>query len=471
MTTEKDDAGGGTSSLPEISWTASEAAASWRRILDGTVGSKRSNFVRAATELLRLAESKQPPERQAIVDLLAGMGMAAGLDVDVVQAIMSDATTAPHDSSPPPLTADDLKEHHTPEPAPPDFVDPTAWAGKTIPRRKWLVSGRLPREHVSLLAGDGAAGKTTITLQLVVATVRGLAWLGALIEEPGPAIFFTAEEDEGEIHRRLAQIVEHHVIGFGDLAGVHLLCMPGADCVLGVPDHAGLVKPTALFASMLVAATKMRPALIAIEAAADVFAGNENDRSQVRQFIGLLRRLAIDSGAAVLLIAHPSLSGLASGSGTSGSTAWSNSVRSRLYFATPKNADSGDSDPDVRELTVKKSNYGRAGEVVRLRWAHGVFVADDGGSTLERVAAEAAVEAAYLDCLDAAHASERQVGPYAGKAYAPALFQKMPQANGHRVKALAAAQERLFNSGGIQLVKVGPPSKALDRIVRTPVLL
>jgi len=457
MTTEKDDAGGtSTDSVPEISWAASEAVASWRRILDCTVGDKRSNFVRAAIELLRLAETKQPSERQAIVDLLAGMGREAGLDVDDVQKIMSDATTAPH---------------HAPEPAPLDFVDPTAWAGKTIPRRKWLVSGRLPREHVTMLTGDGAAGKTTITLQLVVATVRGIDWFGALIDEPGPAVFVTAEEDRDEIHRRLAQIVEHHVIGFGDLAGAHLLCLPGADAVLGAPDRAGIIRPTPLFGSLLAAAANMRPALIAIEAAADVFAGNENDRSQVRQFIGLLRRLAIDSGAAVLLIAHPSLSGLSSGSGTSGSTAWSNSVRSRLYFATPKNAEGGNGDADVRQLEVKKSNYGPAGEVVRLRWARGVFVAGDGGSTLERVAAEAAVEAAYLNCLDAAHASGRDVGPRPGKAYAPALFQNMPHANGHGRKALAAAQERLFNSGRIQVVKIGPPSKALDRIVRTPALL
>ena len=47
---------------------------------------------------------------------------------------------------------------------------------------------------------------------------------------------------------------------------------------------------------------RSRPSLIAIEAAADVFAGNENDRAQARQFVALLRQLAIGSDAAVLLI-------------------------------------------------------------------------------------------------------------------------------------------------------------------------
>jgi RecA-family ATPase len=267
------------------------------------------------------------------------------------------------------------------------------------------------------------------------------------------------------MHRRLAAIVEHHNIRFRDLAGLHFLCMPGGNAVLGAPDRSGVIQPTPLFRRLCAAAATFQPSLIVLEAAADVFAGNENDRAQVRQFVALLRHPAIDTGAAVLLIAHPSLSGLASGSGTSGSTAWNNSVRSRLYFTGAKKVDD-DAESDIRELKVMKSNYGPAGEIVRLRWQRGVFVPEGGPGMFERIAAEAAVEQAYLDCLDATHGSGRQVGPYTGKAYAPAIFAQMPQAKGYRAKALATAQERLFNAGRIEVRKVGPPSKALDRIFR-----
>jgi RecA-family ATPase len=40
----------------------------------------------------------------------------------------------------------------------------------------------------------------------------------------------------------------------------------------------------------------------------------------------MLRGLAINYQHATLMLAHPSLAGMASGSGSSGSTGWSNSV-------------------------------------------------------------------------------------------------------------------------------------------------
>jgi hypothetical protein len=51
-------------------------------------------------------------------------------------------------------------------------------------------------------------------------------WLGAMIEEPGPALFFTGEEEEDEIHRRIARDLEHRGLEFSALRRFHYLCMP-----------------------------------------------------------------------------------------------------------------------------------------------------------------------------------------------------------------------------------------------------
>ena len=47
--------------------------------------------------------------------------------------------------------------------------------------------------------------------------------------------------------------------------------------------------------------------MIGIASSADVFAGNEIDRSQVRQLVRMLTRIAIVSNGGVMLITHPSL--------------------------------------------------------------------------------------------------------------------------------------------------------------------
>jgi RecA-family ATPase len=351
-------------------------------------------------------------------------------------------------------------------PRPIAFINPAQWHGQDVPRRKWLVPHRIPLANVTMVSGDGASGKTTIALQLVVATVRGTDWLGSMVDHPGPAVFMTAEEDEDELHRRLDAIAMHTKTDLRDLDQLHLLPLPSQDPVLGAPDKAGLIAPTPLFESLLSTCTKLRPSLIAIEAAADVFAGNENDRTQVRAFIGLLRRLAIASGAAVLLVTHPSLTGLTSGTGTSGSTAWNNSVRSRLYFAGAKPRDGDETDSDVRELKVMKSNYGPPGEVVRLRWQSGVFVPEGGIAPVQQAAAEADADRTYLDCLDAATGQGMVAYPLPGRGYAPKMFAGMPQACGLSWRALDAAQRRLLASGRIWAEPFGPPSRGARRIAR-----
>src|SRR5712691_6545615 len=79
------------------------------------------------------------------------------------------------------------------------FIDAASWQDADIPPRRWLAHNRIPIRNVTLLSGDGAAGKTTIALQLCVGTVRTGDWLGAVIDERGIALFITAEEDDDEV--------------------------------------------------------------------------------------------------------------------------------------------------------------------------------------------------------------------------------------------------------------------------------
>jgi RecA-family ATPase len=354
------------------------------------------------------------------------------------------------------------------------FLDPRGWQDQPVPERQWVVTSRIPRAQVTLLSGDGAAGKTTIAQQLLVAVaLRREDWLGGIIAAAGPVIFISGEETDEDTHIRFAPICEYFGVQFRDLENIKLLCLPDAagldvDLVLGRANKANKVQPTMLFKRLVRDARTIRPVLIVIESLADVFDGMENDRGQARQFIALLRRLAIVSGAAVLLLSHPSLTGMNTGSGLSGSTHWSNAVRSRLYLRGLK-ADDDDS-IDQRELEVMKVNHARPGEKVRLRYRRGVFVLDGSPSALERNAAEQRIDEVFLRCLDTrttqgintSHAPQ-------GRNYAPTMFARMPEAGGLRRAAFQMALERLLSAGRIRVETSGPESKQRSKLVRVKV--
>jgi RecA-family ATPase len=245
--------------------------------------------------------------------------------------------------------------------------------------------------------------------------------------------------------------------------------LAGQDAVMGAPEgKAALIAPTAVFRSLVALVERIKPCLVVLDALADVYGGEENARAEARQFIGLLRGLAIRNDLAVVLIAHPSLSGMASGSGTSGSTAWSNSVRARLYLERIVDESNREIDPDLRVLPVKKSNYGPVGLEMRLRWQNGAFILHDNPGGFDKLAADAKAERVFLDLLAAFESQGRDVSPKPSQTYAPSVFEKHPNAEGITKRGFAAAMERLLSAGRILVETVGPPSRQYKRLTLAP---
>jgi RecA-family ATPase len=324
---------------------------------------------------------------------------------------------------------------------------------------------------VTLLSGDGGVGKSLLAMQLAVAAATGRAWLGRPLDEHGPALFLTAEDDEGELHRRLWDVARAEGLTWADLADLRPVSCAGKDALLATLESGGVLRPTALFDAIDESAGEHAPRLLILDTLADLFPGDENNRAQARQFIGMLRGLAIRHECAVVLLSHPSLSGLNSGSGTSGSTAWSNSVRARLFLERVTYRDGLtviEDDKDRRVLRSMKSNYSQRGAELSMRWQDGVFVAEAAPEGLDRKAAEAKAERVFLRLLDEFAAEGRTVKSARAAKYAPKEFAASGRAEGLSKEALHAAMERLFAKG--EIVEVmggdGPPSRHTARIVR-----
>jgi RecA-family ATPase len=219
------------------------------------------------------------------------------------------------------------------------------------------------------------------------------------------------------------------------------------------------MQPTPTFLRLEQAVLDVRPRLVCVEAAGDVFGGDENKRPQVRGFIGMLRGLSIRGRTAVVLLQHPSQSGLASGTGTSGSTHWNNSCRSRMYLSTVKADTETELDRDLRKLEVMKANYGPAGEIIKLRWKEGVFILEEAASALDKLARNAMVDEAFLRLMRRLLDQKQQLGPNKGPTYAPAKLAQHEEASGISNKEFERAMQRLIDAGKIHIVTTGSPSR------------
>ena len=87
-------------------------------------------------------------------------------------------------------------------------------------------------------------------------------------------LIVTAEDDEEEIHRRLAAIAKGLTVELSDLADLHIVPLAGQDAVMGAPEgKAALIAPTTVFRGLLALVERIRPRLVVLDALADVYAG------------------------------------------------------------------------------------------------------------------------------------------------------------------------------------------------------
>jgi RecA-family ATPase len=388
----------------------------------------------------------EPPPHMEIPEIADGEP-----DLEPVNGASIAATAQSQDEPPPPIL-------------PFETFDASQWEGVPIEPRRWIAHNRIPVGEPGIMSGDGGTGKTKLALQLAAAIPAGLRdWVGGVVDAEGQVIVMSAEEKLKEMHRRTLDVIESRGLSFGDLrGGLHFIC-DHDNAVLGAVDRNGIVQPTMSLLRLEKTVAAIRPALVIIENAADVYSGNESDRPNVTRFMrSLLGRLTVPCESTVMLIQHPSVSGLNDGTGRSGSTGWNNAGRWRTNFTKIKDDADG-----LRQLEIVKNNYGPDGEKIRLRWERGVFVPESAATSPYREAADREVDELFLRLLEQRNAQGRPVTPNKAAGFAPKELAAMPGAEGFTPAALANAMERLLAANRVTVETFGPPSKQRQRLVAT----
>jgi hypothetical protein len=310
------------------------------------------------------------------------------------------------------------------------------------PLRRWIVEDWIVEGVVNSLYGSGGIGKTLIAQQLAYCLALPTPFLGIDVEHK-TSFCVLCEDDINELHRRHDAIKAGlgHPYDNPFKGNVTVWPRVGLDNLLVTWDHQNRPCLTQQFREIWIEVLKKRPDLLVLDTLADVYGGNEIVRVQVNHFIktvlGRLILQAKDAGftLTVLLLAHPSMAGEASGTGMSGSTAWENAVRARLYMLRPKEGHF-----DERELVRAKANYSASGEdtVLRMIYQSGFFVPAIGA---EEIALQSAKE--HL----------RQIVAAAWGARKPYVSKKGHKRNLHTA-GLAALQARgVKKETGLQAIR------------------
>lgn len=243
-----------------------------------------------------------------------------------------------------------------------DLISVTDLLKMPVPDRLWTLGDWIPHKQVTLLYGDGGSGKTDLLIQLTVLASMGLSFMGMPMTRRR-VLFISAEDEMPELHFRIARTCRALGCDGENIKVTTLVELEDTELVS--PDIGGKIKPTALMDRVVSACQGFD--MVIMDPVADLFGGNEVDKRQVRGFIQIIRkRIAFEMASTVIIAAHPSETGMKSGKGTSGSVAWSNSVKARLYFEK-----AGD---DVMRLSLAKANRAKAGAEILMKWVNGIFL-------------------------------------------------------------------------------------------------
>ena len=264
------------------------------------------------------------------------------------------------------------------------------WQDISESQREWIIPNWLPANTVTMLTGQGGAGKSWLTLQALCQIACGFpdAYLNPDYEirkkadyddseasESKHIIFATYEDEPAEIKRRLHALAS----GFQWIQTslekikkhIHIVDMRSVGSVWGP----GIGTHISVMGDLLPAGEAIRylseqkeARLLVIDPLSGAFGGNENDRTAVYDFVSSFRGWCDAVGCAILIIGHLPKSPEGRAAGFSGSTAWEASVRCMWMLTKVSESEKKKGDEkNYWALHHTKSNYARLQAEIPLR--------------------------------------------------------------------------------------------------------
>lgn len=209
--------------------------------------------------------------------------------------------------------------------------------------QKWLVPDMVPLGTLTIFAGKGGEGKSTMALDIAARLSHGQ--LEGDITAPASTLILSVEDGWGTIMvpRLTAAGADISRVGKFDIDSIVVDTGEAFETKAALPIDISGIRDQVVEHGVK---------LIILDPANSFMEGDTNKVLDVRRAFEPVSRLAQDTDVAVILIAHFGKGGGSMSDKLSGSHAWRDLARSYWAFAT-------DEDTGKRVFTQDKSNYGK----------------------------------------------------------------------------------------------------------------
>jgi RecA-family ATPase len=280
-------------------------------------------------------------------------------------------------------------------------------------------------------------------------------------------LYLAAEDGKKQLQRMLHQIARSLRLQAADCKNLRLVDLTNENaelCFVKIDREKGeQLTFTEMLKRVEALVAAERPGVTILDSSVDFYGGNENHRQQVKTFIRRLRNIAERYQTGIVLLAHPSVEGMKTARGYSGSTSWHNAVRSRLYFCHAPEGEPVAGQPpkpdNRRILSRAKGNRASSPYTeVEVWWFNGAFGAFRSGEAGATEQIDALVDAEFLRLLAEMHDRNVRVSyNQRSNNYAPKEFAARTKTKFTK-RQFKASMERLMDAGKIKNASYGSPS-------------
>lgn len=237
----------------------------------------------------------------------------------------------------------------------------------TYEPRRWLLGNILIRQYVTVLAGSGGGGKTSLAIGWALSLASGKPVMGERVGKPRRVLIWSEDPPE-ELAKRVDAAMQIHGLTRADI-GDRLLVVSIDELRITIARFSQelreVIAVDVAALKQIILANKLD--VLMLDPIAELHELEENDNVQMAKLMGMVRSVARETKTAILLLHHASKASVDAGkksaaTATRGAGAIVNSARVSMVLneMTAKDAqDFGipeDERPLYGELTRPKSN-------------------------------------------------------------------------------------------------------------------